>query len=59
MGAVSLAIDLLGIEKVDPGSWMRPFYVEATSDDVGALVGLLTELDNGIPYRAVKDAVVA
>lgn len=42
MGAVKIAIDLFGIDRVDSGSWPGPVYVNAvTIDEIGPARELL------------------
>lgn len=52
MGAVSVAIDLFGIERIDPGSWMTPVKVMVdgiSDDDVRAATQLLSDL--GLSFK--------
>lgn len=47
MGLCALAINLLGIENVGPGDWMSPVFVNASEQDVRALVELADEAVKG------------
>lgn len=33
MGTVGLAIDLFGISRIDPGTWLGPVFVHDVEDD--------------------------
>lgn len=44
MGATALAIDLFGVDRVIPGEWLGPVYVQdVTPDELKAAVELLGE----------------
>ena len=45
MGVVAVAIVLLGIENVNPGSWGTPVKVFTTSNDAYALQDILNDLE--------------
>jgi hypothetical protein len=56
MGALAVAIDLLGINKIRiPGEWGTPFQIYAEEKDVKALCDVLRECDHDTPYIYWKD----
>lgn len=52
MGAIALAIELLGVDYVNPGQWPGPFYLLDTSEnDAQALIDLLNQRVPGHYFR--------
>jgi hypothetical protein len=55
MGLVSVAIDLFGIDRVDPGTWTTPVYVrDVTADEISAARELLAP--QGVVVHVYADA---
>ncbi len=46
MGVVALAVDLFGINRIDPGSWGTPVYVyDLTEDEYKFAIEFFAEYD--------------
>lgn len=57
MGALSVAIDLLGIDRVSSGSWPGPFYVYGVNkEEVDTLIKLLDERVPGHWARSLEES---
>ena len=52
MGACALAIDLFGLDRINPGSWLTPVYVQVeglSASDLRAAEELLVE--RGLTFK--------
>lgn len=58
MGLVKEAIDLFGLDRVRPGSWLTPVYVtDITADEVAFAKEFFTEIDISVEEVAEHEVL--